>query len=80
MDGRSYHNIGERTIFFPHPARRLDRLFDSQTPATDVIAVLFKEFLNAGMGMFLFVEMAIFLGVLVVGLIYIYGSLALEWE
>lgn len=43
-------------------------------------AVLFREFLDAGFGMFLFVEMALFLGVLVVGLIYIYRSRALEWE
>jgi len=43
-------------------------------------AVLFKEFVSEGMGMFLFVEMAVFLGVLVVGLLYIYRRRALEWE
>ncbi|MBI2081943.1 MAG: NADH-quinone oxidoreductase subunit A [Deltaproteobacteria bacterium] len=43
-------------------------------------AVLFKEFVREGMGLFLFVEMAVFLGVLVVGLLYVYGRRALKWE
>ncbi|MBI2981860.1 MAG: NADH-quinone oxidoreductase subunit A [Deltaproteobacteria bacterium] len=43
-------------------------------------AVLFKEFVRNGMGLFLFAEMAVFLGVLVVGLLYVYGRRALEWE
>ncbi|MBI2982045.1 MAG: NADH-quinone oxidoreductase subunit A [Deltaproteobacteria bacterium] len=43
-------------------------------------AVLFKEFVRNGMGLFLFAEMAVFLGILVVGLLYVYGRRALEWE
>ncbi|MBI2067545.1 MAG: NADH-quinone oxidoreductase subunit A [Deltaproteobacteria bacterium] len=43
-------------------------------------AVLYKEFIRSGLGMFVFVEMALFLGILVAGLLYIYGRRALEWE
>lgn len=43
-------------------------------------AVLFKEFVREGQGLFLFIEMAIFLGILVIGLVYLYGRRALEWE
>lgn len=43
-------------------------------------AILFKEFVRSGQGLFLFIEMMIFLGILIVGLIYIYGRRALEWE
>ena len=43
-------------------------------------AVLFQEFVRAGHGLFLFVEMLVFLGILIVGLLYIYGRRALEWE
>jgi len=43
-------------------------------------AVLFKDFVEQGLGVFVFTEMMIFLGILVIGLIYIYGKGALKWE
>ncbi len=43
-------------------------------------AILFKEFLRSGQGAFVAVEMALFLGVLIIGLLYVYGRRALEWE
>ena len=55
-------------------------LFDVEVVFLYPWAVLFKEFVRAGGGLFLFIEMAIFLGILVVGLIYIYGRRALEWK
>lgn len=55
-------------------------LFDIEVVFLYPWAVLFREFLDAGLGIFLFVEMALFLGVLIIGLVYIYGSRALEWE
>lgn len=54
-------------------------LFDVEVVFLYPWAVLFKEFVQAGGGLFLFIEMTIFLGILVVGLIYIYGKRALEW-
>jgi NADH-quinone oxidoreductase subunit A len=55
-------------------------LFDVEVVFLYPWAILFKEFANAGWGLFLFIEMAVFLGILVVGLIYIYGRRAIEWE
>jgi NADH-quinone oxidoreductase subunit A len=43
-------------------------------------AVNFKEFVRSGMGTFVFVEMAIFLGILVAGLLYVYGKRAIDWD
>lgn len=43
-------------------------------------AVLFRDYVQAGFGTFLFIEMGIFLGILVLGLIYVYGQRALKWE
>lgn len=55
-------------------------LFDVEVIFLYPWAVLFKEFIAAGGGLFLFIEMAVFLGILVIGLVYIYAHRALEWE
>lgn len=55
-------------------------LFDVEVVFLYPWAILFKEFVRMGAGPFLFAEMAVFLGILVIGLVYIYGSRALEWE
>ena len=55
-------------------------LFDIEVVFLYPWAILFKEFARSGLGLFLFIEMAVFLGILVVGLIYIYGRRAIEWE
>jgi len=55
-------------------------LFDVEVVFLYPWAILYRDFVKAGFGPFLFVEMAIFLGVLAVGLIYVYGRRAIEWE
>lgn len=55
-------------------------LFDIEVVFLYPWAVLFQEFVRSGQGLFLFIEMMVFLGILVVGLLYLYGRRALEWE
>ncbi len=55
-------------------------LFDVEVVFLYPWAVLFKDFVREGAGLFVFIEMAIFLGILVVGLLYIYGRRAIDWE
>ena len=55
-------------------------IFDVEAVFLYPWAVLFKEFVRSGQGPFLFIEMVLFLGVLAVGLVYIYGRRALEWD
>jgi NADH-quinone oxidoreductase subunit A len=55
-------------------------LFDIEVVFLYPWAILFKEFVHAGWGLFLFIEMAVFLGILIIGLVYIYGRRAIEWE
>lgn len=55
-------------------------LFDIEVAFLYPWAALFNDFKAAGLGMFVFVEMMIFLGVLALGLIYVFNRRALEWE
>lgn len=55
-------------------------LFDVEVVFLYPWAVLYKEYVQAGQGLFIFIEMAIFLGILAVGLVYIYGRKALDWR
>ncbi len=55
-------------------------LFDVEVVFLYPWAVIFRDFVRSGLGAFIFVEMVIFLGVLVVGLLYIYGRRALDWD
>ena len=55
-------------------------LFDVEVVFLYPWAVLFRDFVRKGMGLLVSVEMLIFLGVLLVGLIYVYQQKALEWE
>ena len=43
-------------------------------------AIVFKEFREAGLGIEAFVIAAVFLGILLLGLVYAWGRGALEWE
>lgn len=43
-------------------------------------AVLFREYVASGLGLFIFVEMLVFLGILGVGLAYVWRKGALEWD
>lgn len=55
-------------------------LFDVEVVFLYPWAVLYKDFVKAGLGPFVFIEMLIFLGILAVGLAYVYGKRALKWE
>ena len=55
-------------------------LFDVEVVFLYPWAVLFKDFVREGAGVFVLVEMSIFLGILVVGLLYIYGRRAIDWS
>lgn len=55
-------------------------LFDVEVVFLYPWAVLFKEFAHAGQGVFLMAEMGIFLGILAIGLIYVYARKALDWK
>lgn len=55
-------------------------LFDIEVVFLYPWAVLFKEFKGAGLGGILFVEMAIFLAILTIGLVYVFRRRALDWE
>ncbi len=43
-------------------------------------SVLFRDFVNQGQGLFMLIEMVVFIGVLSVGLVYVYGRKALDWK
>lgn len=55
-------------------------LFDIEVVFLYPWAVLFKEFKAAGLGPMIFGEMVVFLGVLTLGLVYVWKRDALEWE
>ncbi len=43
-------------------------------------AVSFQKFIDNGMGAFLFIEMLVFIGILLVGYVYAWKKGAFEWE
>ena len=43
-------------------------------------AVTFKTFINSSLGVFAFVEMLVFIGILLVGYVWVWKKGALEWE
>lgn len=55
-------------------------LFDIEVVFLYPWAKIFNEFKGLGLGGLLFVEMLVFLGVLALGLTYVWGRGALEWE
>ena len=55
-------------------------LFDLEAAFLIPWAVGFRDFVEAGSGLSMFVAMAVFFGMLVVGLIYEWRKGALEWE
>jgi NADH-quinone oxidoreductase subunit A len=55
-------------------------LFDVEVVFLYPWAVLYRNYVKAGLGPFVFIEMLIFLGILAVGLAYVYGKRALKWE
>jgi NADH-quinone oxidoreductase subunit A len=54
-------------------------LFDLETVFLIAWGIVFRDFVNAGHGLYIFVIMAIFLGLLILGLLYEWGKGALEW-
>ena len=55
-------------------------IFDIEVVFIYPWAVLYKKFIVSGYGLFVFTEMMIFIGVLAIGLIYVWKRGALEWE
>ena len=55
-------------------------LFDIEAVFLYPWAVIFKSFIKAGFGPFIFGEMMVFIVILFVGYIYIWKKGALEWE
>lgn len=55
-------------------------LFDIEVVFLYPWAKLFHEFKAAGLGLLMFGEMVVFLGVLGLGLVYVWKRGALEWE
>lgn len=55
-------------------------LFDVEAVFLYPWAVLFKDFKEMGMGLFLFWEMVLFLLILFLGLVYVWKRKVLEWE
>ncbi len=55
-------------------------LFDIEVVFLFPWAVLFKDYVAAGLGTFMFVEMAVFVGILAIGLAYVWRKGALEWD
>jgi NADH-quinone oxidoreductase subunit A len=55
-------------------------LFDIECVFLYPWAVMFKKFIAAGCGAFVFGEMMVFIAILFVGYIYVWKKGALEWE
>lgn len=55
-------------------------IFDVEVVFLYPWAIVFKDFVKQGQGTLMFMEMAVFLGVLALGFIYVWGRGALEWE
>jgi NADH-quinone oxidoreductase subunit A len=55
-------------------------LFDIEAVFLYPWAVIFKKFIKAGLGGFVFGEMIVFIVILFVGYIYVWKKGALEWE
>lgn len=43
-------------------------------------AILYKQFIAHGMGPFMFIEMGVFIGILALGLLYVWRKGALDWR
>lgn len=55
-------------------------IFDIEAVFIYPWAVLYKKFILGGYGLFMFIEMMVFMAILAVGLIYVWKRGALEWE
>lgn len=55
-------------------------LFDIEAVFLYPWTILYREFIEKGMGLFMFIEMGIFLGILTIGLVYVWRKGALDWK
>lgn len=55
-------------------------VFDIETVFLYPWALLYRSFLREGFGLFMLVEMGVFIAILVVGLVYIWRKGALDWK
>jgi NADH-quinone oxidoreductase subunit A len=54
-------------------------IFDVEVAFTYPVAVVFRRWAAAGAGLFAFLELAVFMGIVVVGLAYVWAKGDLEW-
>jgi NADH-quinone oxidoreductase subunit A len=54
-------------------------IFDVEVAFVAPVTVVFRDWVRQGNGLFALAEIGIFLGILVVGLIYVWGKGDLEW-
>ena len=73
--------IKEDTVVmdFNHPLAGKDLIFEVEVVFLFPWAVIFQDFIKEGNGMLVFVEMAIFLFILIVGLAYVWQKTDLDW-
>jgi hypothetical protein len=62
------------------PGRDPFILFDIEVVFMFPWAVLYREYVAAGLGLFMLMEMVVFIGILVLGLAYVWRKGALEWD
>ena len=55
-------------------------LFDIEVVFLIPWAVLYRSFIAEGMGLFMLIEMGIFMAILAIGLLYVWRKGALEWK
>lgn len=55
-------------------------LFDIETVFLFPWAVVFKDFMNEGLGGFMLIEMGVFMLILGLGLLFVWRKKALEWK
>lgn len=54
-------------------------IFDVELAFIYPVAAVLREFIVSGQGLFAFVEIAVFVGILAVGLVYVWAKGDLEW-
>jgi len=54
-------------------------IFDVEIAFIYPVAVVFKDWVNNGLGLFALAEIAVFIGILLVGLVYVWAKGDFEW-
>lgn len=79
--GVPLHDVGQRRLQVKfYLVALVFIVFDVETVFLFPWAVLYRDFIAEGQGLFLFLEMLFFLAVLTLGLVYVWRKGGLEWE